>query len=376
MPHHLDSAVLRRYVDEPDVLLSYEKEHLLGCAPCRGTLDELRHNAQSAVRALELEDELPDLERARAAFARRAAPSTHSAPIDDRTKRAPATSRWVPAAAAAAILMLLFSYAPFRVYAQSLLTIFEPRQIAPISLTTAEFKQMHDVPQLDEVGTVHVDRQAKERRFTSLAAAQRDAGIAVLHPAYLPAALAQTSSYEVIPSSTVHFTFDARKAKASAARKHMTIPVPPPGVDGATLSATTGPLVVQFYGTTGEHPRKSGTFPHDAVVVMQAPVPAVRSTSGDVRQIESYLLSLPNVPDAFKAQIRAIQDPASTLPVPVAVDKNSAREVNVNGARGLLIGDNTGVGSLVSWFSNGRFYSVAGGFSADEMTKVAESMAR
>ena len=49
---HLSSEVLRRYIDDPDVLLSYEKEHLLQCTRCRTQLDVYRNNARFSAETL------------------------------------------------------------------------------------------------------------------------------------------------------------------------------------------------------------------------------------------------------------------------------------------------------------------------------------
>ena len=49
---HLSDAILRRYIDEPDALLSFEKEHLLQCAACRNRLTRYREHAAVAAAAL------------------------------------------------------------------------------------------------------------------------------------------------------------------------------------------------------------------------------------------------------------------------------------------------------------------------------------
>ncbi len=380
MFRHLNDAALRRYVDEPEALLSYEKEHLVQCLRCRQTLDAVRANARAAARALSTAEEPVDTTSARAAILARSRRSTHTVGL--RAEAKPARLRdWRPLSAIAAALIVAFalSYAPFRAYAQNVLTIFQPREVTPISVTHADLEQLHSAPELSELGTVRESNRGKMQRFSSLAAARQFAHQSFSRPAYLPASVTHTVEYGIEPLHVVRFTFDERKARASAARKHFTLPPPPSGLDGATLTAELGPFVVQSYGMRleqrhGKHAPRDREFPRDAIIVAQGPVPAVRSTSLSANTIESYLLSLPNVPQNVKAQIRAIRDPASTLPIPVAIDKSTSRPVLVHGARGLLIGDNTGVGSIVLWVSGGTFYWVIGGYSADEMTKVANSM--
>ena len=380
MLRHLNDAVLRRYVDEPDALLSYEKEHLVQCLRCRQAFDGVRANARSAARALHEAEEPVDMASARAAILERAQRRGDAVALRVQPARR-GFRDWRPfsAVAAAVVVTLLFSYAPFRAYAQTLLTIFEPREVAPISVTHADLKQLRALPELNELGTVHVSGSRTMQRFTSLAAAQQFARTTFAHPSYLPPSVSHTAEFQVDPRRTLRFTFDERKARATAARKHFTLPKPPAGLDGATLTADLGPFVLQSYGTKFEQLHEKGhseshQFPHDAVIVAEGPVPAVRSTSVSANTIGSYLLSLPNIPEDIKAQIRAIRDPQSTLPVPFIVDKNTAQRVTIHGAQGLLVGDNTGVGSVVYWVSGGTMYYVVGGYAADEMTKVANSI--
>lgn len=380
MLRHLNDAVLRRYVDEPDALLSYEKEHLVQCLRCRRTLDAVRLNARSVVAALSDTEEPYDLAATRASIIARAQRLNEETAISEHTShRTTRDWRWLSAIAAVAVFTMLFSYAPFRAYAQNLLTIFEPREVTPISITRADLEEMHGIPQLRELGTVQETGGGATQRFTSSGAAEQYARQVLVRPSYLPGSVAHTVEYRVHPSKTVRFTFDERKAKASAARRHFTLPPPPAGLDGATFTAEVGPIMLQSYGADfsklhGKNVVPDHEFPRNAIIIAQAPVPSVQTTSVAANTIESYLLSLPNVPEDVKAQIRAIRDPASALPIPFAVDKTTAQPVMINGTRGLLIGDNTGVGGVVIWVTGGKVYSVAGGYTADEITRVANSM--
>ncbi len=376
---HLDDAVLRDYVDDPDVLLSYEKAHLLSCERCRSRLEALRANAAFAGRALSV-DGAVDMRAARDGILQRSV-SAAGAPDAGWTKsrRSSRTPQWMAAAAAAVVLAALFSYAPFRAYAANFLTIFEPRQFTPISVTQADMNQMRGIPELKEFGTVRETYDRRTVAFKSSGAAASAAHQTILRPAYLPEKVPSSATYRVSPRNTVSFTFDGRKAAATAARKHLKLPPVPPQIDGSTLTAAIGPVIVQSYGelpdkgaVTKSH--RAHRMPANTIVIAQAPVPAVNSTTGNPKEIESYLLSLPDVPEDVKSQIRAISDPSSTLPVPVPVSKESAHAVTVQGAQGLLIGDNTGIGSIIIWQTHNTIYSVAGAYSADEILRVADSM--
>ena len=108
-----------------------------------------------------------------------------------------------------------------------------------------------------------------------------------------------------------------------------------------------------------------------AVVEMTNPV--VSSTGASVTTIEDYLVSLPGFPPDLAAQIRAIGDPATTLPVPVPTGQDS-HQVDVNGAKGLFVGDSTGLGSGVVWTKDSVLYATVGTMTEDEVTGVARSL--
>ena len=62
-----------------------------------------------------------------------------------------------------------------------------------------------------------------------------------------------------------------------------------------------------------------------------------------------------------------------TIPVPIPIDLASGSPVSINGARGLLIGDSTGLGSAVVWQHNGVVDAIAGTLTANEVLGVARS---
>jgi hypothetical protein len=110
------------------------------------------------------------------------------------------------------------------------------------------------------------------------------------------------------------------------------------------------------------------------LLVAQAPAPRVSSTGASAREIEAYLLAQPGVPAQLAAQIAAIGDPSTTLPIPIPIDKAYASPVTVQGARGLAMGDNTGLGSGVIWERGGMIYAVAGALPMQTVLTVANSM--
>ncbi|MDP9017400.1 MAG: hypothetical protein M3N19_03630 [Candidatus Eremiobacteraeota bacterium] len=377
---HLADHILRRYIDEPDALLSYEKEHLLACTRCRALHDRLRSQAVFAATMLQSEGAV-DERAARRAIHARMVDASASYPV-------PATSplhfesrflRWGGAVAAAFALFLLLGYTPLQGYAQNFLAIFEPHQFQPIGFTSTDISKMEGLPDLKAFGSTHYSGSGRFSDFGGdTVGAARFAGQQLLRAHYLPAGVPTAANYQVSPMHTLSFTFNAAKS-----------PSMPPNIQGSTLSATLGPVVIQMYGDKrtlqnmrearqrGRHAREAAlhSLPEDLIVVTQAPTPRVYSTGATVVQIEAWLLAQPGLPPSFVQQIRAIGDPTTTLPVPIRLDRQNAQNVAVQGTGGLLIGDNTGVGSVVIWQKAGIVHAVAGPYAASQILAVANSLA-
>lgn len=393
---HLSSEILRRYVDEPDLLLSYEKEHLLSCVRCRAQLEGVREHAQFAAAALAGDEEV-DVAAARDVVMTRSehAEELRFAKLSIAMNRAAAPDnaipiRWAAAIAAAAIIALVIAYTPLRSYAQNFLTVFQPRQFHGVGLTRSDFSKLHSLPDLEAFGTMRQTSRTEFARYLDAAAASRHAHMTIAVPDYLPAAVARKAMYHVSTLATATFTFSAAKARAFGRRSGQAVPPMSANLDGARLSAAVGPVVVQTYGEqraweletqSSKHARRHHVhseglrgLPADTIIITQVRAPQVTSSGATVAQIESYLLNMPGVPADLATQIRSIGDPASTVPVPFRIDKENAQTVSVQGAQALLIGDNTGIGSGVVWQRNGIIYGVAGPFAASEILQVANSL--
>jgi hypothetical protein len=146
----------------------------------------------------------------------------------------------------------------------------------------------------------------------------------------------------------------------------------PAKLDGSTLVVTGGPAILVTYGTQGQPGQ--GDQGGDLLFVGVAKAPTAASDGASVAEIQAYLLSQPSVSPALAAQIRAIGDPASTLPVPIPLGQASATTVSVHGTNGLFIGDSTGLGGGVLWQQGGLVYIVGGTLTQAQTLAVANSL--
>ena len=193
------------------------------------------------------------------------------------------------------------------------------------------------------------------------------------------------------------------KAEQAAAKDGDTVPPAPPGVDGSVLQVATGAGALEVWGLTlpggtgasvglfgASSSKPDGTsgspaagsaaagnspvvsdLPQLAVAEVQGPT--VSSSGADLATLESYLLSQPGISPELAAQIRAIAEPSSTLPIPVPAGATSST-IDLNGHTAVVLATGN-EGSAVIWAENGRLFAVLGQASALDLLDVARQIA-
>lgn len=287
----------------------------------------------------------------------------------------PIVSIWVKGLAAAASVALVAVLLTASGVAETILTIFEPKQVAAVPITAGDVASAMNG--LGSYGTLTWSTQPKPYDVPDLATAARDSGLAVLAPSQLPSGVsAATVHYGVMPKTTATFTFSAQRTRDSAAKLGRTPPPMPANIDGSRLFITGGPAVVQYYGDgTQAAPATADPFAMlPKLVIVEGSAPLVQSDGVTVEQLQQYLLAQPGITPQLAAEIRAIKDPSSTLPIPIPVDMATSKNVTVHGSPGVFVGDSTALGSAVIWQKGGVVYAVAGTLSEAQIMAVANSL--
>ena len=86
------------------------------------------------------------------------------------------------------------------------------------------------------------------------------------------------------------------------------------------------------------------------------------------------MLGLPGLPAETVAQLRAIGDWRTTLPLPVPSDQVRSRPATVDGAEAVSFADQTGRLNALLWQRGGHIWGVAGVIGSDEALDVADSL--
>ena len=291
-----------------------------------------------------------------------------------RAPRGPVVSLWAKSLAAAASVALIAVLLTATGVAETILTIFEPKQAVAVPITSGD---INGAAGFAQYGTLTWSTPPQPFDVPDLAQAEREAGFKVLQ-ATLPAGVNQAKPrFAVMPRTTATFTFSADRTRASAARVQRTPPPMPANIDGAKLFITGGPAVVQFYEDASAPTGSSATSALSGMpklVIAQGRGPVVQSDGVTVDELQQYLLAQPGISPQLAAQIRAIKDPSSTLPVPIPVDKTTSKTVTVQGVQGIFVGDSTGLGSAVIWSKDGLVFGVAGTLTEAQIISIANSL--
>ena len=269
---------------------------------------------------------------------------------------------------------LVVALAPNAAHADPL-AIFQPTQVRAISVTPADERSLRALPPLEAFGTLRGTRSPGVDDVASAAEAGQAAGFILRLPAHVPAALARDVRYEVTERARTSFTFDRTKAAGWARDHKVALRAMPPGLNGSTYTATLRPVAIVTYGAPPADRRaERGARRRSFLAVVQAPVPTVTSTGTPLHVLADWFAQQPGISPHLAAEVRAIGDPAQTLPIPIRFDRQTATQVDVDGVRGLAIGDETGIGSAVVWTKRGMLYAVGGTLRQSEVLALANAL--
>jgi hypothetical protein len=240
-----------------------------------------------------------------------------------------------------------------------------------VPVTLADFQSL---PDLNSYGDITWSQQPQPSIGITKAQAEQIAGFSAPAVKTLPSGTSSTVTYGALAQTTGVFKFSAAKAQAAAAAQGKTIPAMPAGMDGSTLTLTMGPALVELYGQLNASSTDAQNVHVPELIVAESKAPSVSSTGVTVKQLEDYLLKQPGISPQLAADIRAIGDPTTTLPIPVPIQYATSSKVTVQGVQGVALGDNTGVGAAVVWIKHGDVFIVGGSLKQNDALTVANQL--
>jgi len=360
---HLNDGTLRRMLDDPDAITAPEREHYSTCAECKARQEALSADAREAAALLAVPAASFDAGAAYKAVASKPADRPR---FGFRLPIIKPSTRPILAGLALAVVVALVATASVNVS-----QIFAPKTVTPVPVTLADLQSL---PDLSSYGDITWSQQPEPSIGISKAEAETIAGFSAPAVATLPAGTSSNVTYGAMAQVTGVFKFSAAKAEAAAAAQGKTIPTMPAGMDGSTLTLTMGPALVEIYGDLSQPSGADATqMALPQLIVAESKAPTVSSTGVTVNELEDYLLAQPGISAQLAADIRAIGDPTTTLPIPVPVEFATSSKVQVQGVQGVALGDNTGLGAAVIWIKGNVFF-VGGSLKQSEALAIANQL--
>jgi len=391
-----DIGAWRAWLDHEDESTGLD-EHVSGCAACQHLVADLREDAASVHTAFALlaPTGLPSAAETAVARERLRSHRDQSAPPPFPRPQEPIpmyltriSTPWrvaVGGLAAAVALSLVIAFTPEGgAAAASFLAQFRSQQVAAVEISPqSQTEILKTLTALGNLGTVKLPggvvdpaRPEAAARGTaaqvatmSLAEATKAVGFALVmpDPATLPTGLDKAPQVSVMPANQVRFTFDKTRAAAyfkSTGHPEVSLP---DKFDGATLVVSIPSAAILQYGDKSAR---------DAVIVGEAGELVVDVEGGKVSlpEMRDFLLGLPGLPAAAVSQLKQIQNWSETLPIPIPIDRVNWRATTFGGHPGLLLDDNSGVGSAAIWHANGHLYGVAGSLKATDLERIADGL--
>ena len=406
MPNHPSDGTLRRLLDEPVAVAVVDEDHASQCMRCQARMSLMREDDAALSLALDSHVEVaPAVALERLRTAERVAPALVPARASGRRGREAVPGRprrrrpiLRPTTVITSVLVLMGGATAAA--ATNLVPIFEPESVVPVVIQAGDIVGLQALSRFGTVtGTSKLDL-TPESSASDLASAAGFSLPTVTVPSGLPTG---SPSYWLVSPESAQLQISVAKAEQAAIKDGTSVPPAPPGMDGSVLQVATGPGALELWGlqlpggtggsvgrfgasssrasggnggsagapaSTGNTPQVSD-LPQLAVAEVQGPT--VSSSGVDLSTLENYLLSQPGISSQLAAQIRAIGDPSSTLPIPVPPDAASS-SVNLNGRTAVVLatGDD---GNAVVWAENGRLFAVLGQASASDLIDVARQIA-
>ena len=366
---HLSEGTLRRIYDEPLAMAAAEQAHYDGCAACQGRFESVANLSRSTAALFAL----PAFEvEARPALARltsRIREEESRRPVRWHERFLARTPALRPLAAPVLVVVLVIGLlAGFTATGvlPSLIKVFEPHSFVPVAVSPSGLPTSATL--LDYGATSWTPGPPNADRVSDPASATRLSGLPALQPAALPPGISGPVSYGVIGHATGSLTLDAARLRASASSHGVKVSPMPAALDHSTIYVSGGPALIELWGAPADG---SGGGP-PTLVIAQTRVPVVQSTGASTQQLEDYLLSQPGVPPELAAQLRAIKDPSTTLPIPIPAGLATTKPVSINGVQGLLI--DAGIAAGVVWEKGNVIYAVGGQLTPDQVIALASSL--
>lgn len=335
-----DVGVWRAWLDEETAVPGPE-EHLAVCGSCAAMVAELRTTSDLARRQMAL---------------------LLSQPVSvERTSVQSARQRWPrrgwKVAAAVAVGVALMATPTGRAWGETFLSQFRVERFDLVTLSEVEAARTGEI--LDRLGEVEGTPLSEPEVVESVAAARQETGLS------LPD-LGPDATVAVIEASEMRLGFDSDEVGSYLTEEGSASSIPE-GLDETAIIVRRPVAAVVALEEDGRP---------TLVVGRSGPIETAVEGPMDPERLRRFLLDLPGLPEGVVAQLAAIPDWRSSLPLPIPVDVASASTVDIGGVEVTRV-DVPGFGTGYVWVEpDGTVTGVAGDDPAEALALAQQLTAR
>jgi hypothetical protein len=366
-----DEATLRAWLDgqpalDADADLTAVGQHVAACAHCQGLTADVQARASVAAAAVALlAPAAPAPAHIESALAAVRRPHPVGADVPNLLPRRRSLHRPIAAAAAAVVAFAIVGTPAGRSSASSFLAQFRSERITVVEISPGDEALFAELAGL---GDVNGDLSAiSVESVESIAEASDRVGfaVAVADPAAIPPGVGRPPKVVVTKATTLRFTLDRERTLTWLAERDSAVEVPE-RFDGASIVVAVPAVALQHYPAPDGSP--------GVVIGQSRQIQASAEGGASLDELRSFLLSLPGLTPSTRRQLQNLGDWRTTLPLPVPAGQVHWKETTIAGVDGLLIGDNTGLGSAAIWQRDGFIHGVVVRGKADQVRDVAASL--
>jgi hypothetical protein len=269
------------------------------------------------------------------------------------------------------VLGTFFAMPQGQAFASTLLLFFRGQSVQAVATSTSQLKDAYSaLSELGQLGAMQGSIPSQLNTVGSVGAAQSMAGFSLAQPGNFPAGISHTpTAVRALAPSTVTLTLNKTKADAFFKSNGSSQTMPAAYNGEQMIIDFPGVAVVEYTGSGGR------------LFVGQASQLVVNvSGNATATQLHDYLLTLPTLSASTVTALKNIQNWQTSIPLGIPTDRAGWTAANVGGSfagTGVMLNDNTGVGSALLWQrSNGtQSLGVAGwGLKATDVQSVASSL--
>lgn len=287
--------------------------------------------------------------------------------------------RWSPALIAATLVLalaLVIALPPARALAQDFLNLFRVKKFAALTIDPARMKQLDnldlDTEKLLADDVEILQKPGEPTQAASVQEASERAGFTVA----VPSAPSNAAPSQILVQGAGAFvlTADTQKLQELLEIAGIHDAQVPAQLNGAKITVRKPAAVVLTY-----------KLQRAKLTLIQSPSPEVELPQGvELKQLGEIGLRVLGLSQADAHNFAQNVDWSSTFLVPIPANAAEVRQVNVNGAEGLMINASATAqnrrspyaegDTLILWANNGMVYALQGSGAATDLLELASSV--